>query len=195
MINTIQIAGEKIEFSFLNIPSRPDSTVFKNALHWEVTINNQKFFYSEGIGNFLGVEINLKHYGDFVACLLGSIRERRFDSNWCAAEYRELIFKKSKTGKPFVVIKKDRCEDANFHSRAGRVSFTITQPNIKDVLYAITADADALSETFSDWCDNLGYNDDSIKAKKTWTDCRKNANKLQKAGCNLKNLQEYFQDY
>ena len=45
-------------------------------------------------------------------------------------------------------------------------------PNVKEVLWALLMDADALEYDFDEWCDNLGYDNDSIKAKKIYDLCR-----------------------
>ena len=45
-------------------------------------------------------------------------------------------------------------------------------PDYKSFLYCLYSDSDALNYTgFEDWCDNLGFDSDSIKAKKAYDDC------------------------
>lgn len=44
-------------------------------------------------------------------------------------------------------------------------------PEVADVVYSLAIDADALEYVFSDWCSNLGYDEDSIKAKKIYDAC------------------------
>lgn len=45
------------------------------------------------------------------------------------------------------------------------------RPTVADVLYSLFMDANAADESFSDWCDNFGYSDDSIKALNTYKAC------------------------
>lgn len=45
------------------------------------------------------------------------------------------------------------------------------KPLIADVLSCLISDANAENENFNDWCDNLGYSNDSIKAMKTYKEC------------------------
>lgn len=54
-------------------------------------------------------------------------------------------------------------------------------PKIEDILYCLLSDYDAGSMSFYDFCDNFGYERDSIKALDTHMQCMKNAEKLRKA--------------
>ena len=45
------------------------------------------------------------------------------------------------------------------------------KPSIADVMRALTLDASAINESFSDWCDNYGYEDDSITAFEIYRKC------------------------
>lgn len=45
------------------------------------------------------------------------------------------------------------------------------RPTNADVLHSLTMDANAAEENFSDWCDNLGLSDDSLKALNTYKQC------------------------
>ena len=69
------------------------------------------------------------------------------------------------------------------------------EPKIKDVLYSLASDSDALEYQFSEWCDNLGYDLDSIEAKKIYESCQENGFKLKRLGLDIAELQEFFQDY
>ena len=69
------------------------------------------------------------------------------------------------------------------------------KPNIEDFLYSLTMDSGAINESFYDWCDNYGLDTDSRKALDTYEQCQKTAQKLQKLGFKLSELQEYYQDY
>lgn len=47
------------------------------------------------------------------------------------------------------------------------------KPELALIVYCIFLDSDVLYYTFEDWCANLGYSDDSIKAKAIYDDCIK----------------------
>lgn len=51
-------------------------------------------------------------------------------------------------------------------------------PKLPDVLDCIASDADC-DATFEEWCDAIGYDTDSIKAKKTYDACTKMAIQLR----------------
>ena len=69
------------------------------------------------------------------------------------------------------------------------------KPKLDDVLHALVMDASACEQSFEDWCSELGYSDDSIKALETYRECQKNADKLCKAGINVKAERERLADY
>lgn len=54
------------------------------------------------------------------------------------------------------------------------------KPSVADVLYALFMDASASDYNFSDWCDEYGYSDDSIKALNVYKDCLDTATALRK---------------
>ena len=54
------------------------------------------------------------------------------------------------------------------------------KPTVADVLYSLFNDASAAEYNFSDWCDNYGYSDDSIKALNTYKQCLDVAAALRK---------------
>ncbi len=70
-----------------------------------------------------------------------------------------------------------------------------TKPLIEDVLHALISDASCGSDTFPEFCANLGYDTDSRKALETYLACQENSEKLRKTGLNISKLQEAFQDY
>ena len=46
-------------------------------------------------------------------------------------------------------------------------------PSAASVLYSLCLEAEAESESFQNWCDNFGYNSDSISALNTYQACEK----------------------
>jgi hypothetical protein len=55
-----------------------------------------------------------------------------------------------------------------------------TRPTVADVMYSLFSDASAADENFSDWCDNYGYSDDSIKALNMYKACTEVAKNLRR---------------
>jgi hypothetical protein len=54
----------------------------------------------------------------------------------------------------------------------------IKAPTVSDFLDCLAMDASFADESFDDWCDMLGYSNDSIKAENAHRTCRKNAKDL-----------------
>lgn len=48
---------------------------------------------------------------------------------------------------------------------------TIPGPSLLEVCYSLAMDAQSGQESFSDFCSNFGYEEDSRKAEKTWRAC------------------------
>lgn len=69
------------------------------------------------------------------------------------------------------------------------------KPKLDDVLHSLVMDADACDMSFSEWCSNLGYDEDSRKALDIYIQCQKSADKLRKAGVNIAAERERLQDY
>jgi hypothetical protein len=67
--------------------------------------------------------------------------------------------------------------------------------NIDDVLYSLILDSQAGQGTFEDFCDNFGYNEDSIKHSEIYKACQKTAKKVKTFIPNLEEASELFQDY
>lgn len=54
------------------------------------------------------------------------------------------------------------------------------KPTVADVLHSLFMDASAADYKFSDWCDEYGYSDDSIKALNMYKACLDTATALRK---------------
>ena len=54
----------------------------------------------------------------------------------------------------------------------------ITMPTQASVLYGLVLDSSAGDESLPDWCDNYGYDSDSMKALSIYNACIENAKKL-----------------
>lgn len=68
-------------------------------------------------------------------------------------------------------------------------------PTIKDIIFALYMDSAALNESFTDWCSNYGYSDDSLKALNTYKACCENGQKLRKLKFSQEYLENVFEDY
>lgn len=102
--------------------------------------------------------------------------------------------------------KKDAQKWLNFRPRKEIESFdylvkmlnTNTIPKeikIDDVLYSLVLDSDYGQMSFNDFCDNFGYNYDSIKHLNLHRECTETYKKVQKIGININKAIELFQDY
>lgn len=71
------------------------------------------------------------------------------------------------------------------------------RPNVASVLHAVILDSSALDTSFTYWCADFGYDEDSIKAFNTYNECCENGKKLiSLIGRELFNqLKDALQDY
>lgn len=53
------------------------------------------------------------------------------------------------------------------------------EPRTEEVLSCLLSDASCAQEDFAEWCSNLGYDEDSRKAERTYFACRDIATKLE----------------
>ena len=70
------------------------------------------------------------------------------------------------------------------------------EPEIKDVLYCLVMDYTSASETFEDFCDEFGYDNDSIKSLNIFKACQKNSEKMKRIfGPVLNALHKEYEGY
>ena len=60
----------------------------------------------------------------------------------------------------------------------------VRHPSQSDILYSLASDADAGRMSHFDFCDNFGYDRDSIKGLETYILCQKTLEKLRSIGIN-----------
>lgn len=65
------------------------------------------------------------------------------------------------------------------HMRGHNLPDRPTVPTAADVLYSLILDSSAIEESFANWCDEYGYDSDSIKHLTTYQACCENAKKLR----------------
>lgn len=70
-------------------------------------------------------------------------------------------------------------------------------PTAASVLYCLFSDAEACEMSYQDWCDNFGYDSDSIKALNTYRACEATGHELRKLfDFNTRaKMREILQDY
>jgi hypothetical protein len=70
-------------------------------------------------------------------------------------------------------------------------------PTAASVLYSLVSDSNALYSSFKHWCDDYGYDSDSIKAFDTYRACCEIGEKLAKVftRVQMNELRELLQDY
>jgi len=169
---------DSISMTAERIMERP-GTDFKEAVHWKLTLNSRiTIEYSEGIGHF----INIQHR------LWNKLITENIKKDFLKGNKIQII----QFGGGGLTLKEYR---ELFTSRLDWKTGHITPPAVKDVLFSLTQDADAINYTFENWCSNYGYDSDSRKAEGTYKACIENFQKIRALGFALEDLQEFFQDY
>lgn len=71
------------------------------------------------------------------------------------------------------------------------------EPTLVDVISSVVSDTQcvAFGQTFEDFCDEFGYDEDSRSAERIFNACRDEFFGLNRLGANLDELSELFQDY
>jgi hypothetical protein len=75
------------------------------------------------------------------------------------------------------IVLKYQGKRAQFRFYGGGASKT---PTASDLVWAVATDSTALTESFSEWCADLGYNTDSIKDRSIYKACQRNGERLIK---------------
>ena len=69
------------------------------------------------------------------------------------------------------------------------------KPKLRDLFYSLVIDASANEISFSNWCNEFGYDQVSRKALDIYQACQDNTDKLILLGFDLIKLQKLFEDY
>jgi len=74
---------------------------------------------------------------------------------------------------------------------------TPVTPKIADVMHALVMDAVAIDMSFADWCDNYGYNADSLTALEAYRQCCETGQTLRAwlGPNNVARIRALLQDY
>lgn len=101
---------------------------------------------------------------------------------------------KAATGLPYAVVKESKQDKAVKNVYGQEYAVTPTQAS---VLYCLLLDAESGSMSFDDFCDNFGYDNDSISDFKTYQACMAITKQVQKlfTYSERQQLQELLQDY
>lgn len=68
------------------------------------------------------------------------------------------------------------------------------KPRLEDILHCLFIDSEAMDSCFEVWCDNFGFDNDSIKAQKTYQACVYNGIKLKKSlGSKYYEVKQYIE--
>ena len=156
------------------------------------TILNENFDFSF---NHLGLFINddLSIHDRYIIFIngydfeyfqgIGHREERKFFNE--GKKFKELLYMKPQKTKKNMIFYKENIEQAS-----------IVKPlKIDDVLSCLILDYSLSNDDFDDFCANLGYNEDSIKALEMYNNCRKNAKKLKNIIHDLGDAVEKFNNY
>jgi hypothetical protein len=73
------------------------------------------------------------------------------------------------------IVLKYQGKRAQFRFYGGGASKT---PTASDLVWAVATDSTALTESFSDWCAELGYDTDSVKDRSIYKACQRNGQRL-----------------
>lgn len=70
-------------------------------------------------------------------------------------------------------------------------------PHVAGVLHSLLLDSSSAEQNFHDWCDDFGYDKDSIKAQSTYNACCEILTKMRTffTGTERQAMQEILQDY
>jgi hypothetical protein len=70
-------------------------------------------------------------------------------------------------------------------------------PSAAAVLYSLLSDGEAVNQSFSDWCYDLGYDSDSIKALRVYQQCEETGRELRRLFklTQVQALRNALQDY
>ena len=99
--------------------------------------------------------------------------------------FKELLRKNPKKTKENMILYKENIEKSS-----------IVKPiKIDDILNCLVLDYSVSRDGFDDFCANLGYNEDSVKALEIYNNCRKNAKKLKNIIDDLDNAADKFNNY
>lgn len=98
------------------------------------------------------------------------------DSKWQADHFEIVLTNVPKEGnKPIKTFVTYYSLGIGHRNRLG-----ISKPKLNQVLESLIMERDALEYSFEDWCANLGYDNDSIKAKNTYELCQKQTIEFKK---------------
>lgn len=117
----------------------------------------------------------------------------------CGIGHRESInpLKINKERFNKVINKNPKKDKANLYLYIDELK-AVSKPkplNIDDVLHCLILDTESGNYSFDDFCNNFGYNNDSIKALEIYKACQKNGKKVKTFITDIDKAQELFQDY
>lgn len=160
-----KILGKSFDFSTKHLGLFLNDELWSHD-KWIVTIEGQTFDYSTGIGH------------------------REWDRAKAWGNDGQAEFKRVLNMNP----KKDRENLNHYHAKLQSIS-KVKPLEIDNILYSLVMDAYAGTLSHTDFCDNFGYDPDSIKGLSTYMECQKTLTKLRTFLPNIKEAQELFSEY
>ena len=131
--------------------------LIKDQLKYSIEIGDETFDYSTGLGWLQSTRPN--------------VEREKFKPLGLSGFNKETLIKIARAVKPFGRL---TTNDVEYLSQV-----YIRLPNEKDVLECLYSDADCGALSFSEFCDDLGYDHDSISALNTYMACEKTAKKIR----------------
>lgn len=139
-----------------------------DTINWVILINNQEFSYFQGLGHLKDLK-QVKH--------LNKDQKTRLNLN--RDDQR-------------TIVTKAKGRSMSLYEADSFIPYAVN-PELIDVLHCLFLDSYAHDVSFQDWCDDFGYNNDSISAKKTYDACIDNYFKLKDAlGSQFETIKTYI---
>lgn len=84
-----------------------------------------------------------------------------------------------------------------YHEDWVKAHMRAVEPLVAGLIYSLLSDAEGATDTFGNWCAELGYDDDSIKALNTYRACQEIRDQLHRffAAGQLDTLRALLEDY
>ncbi len=132
-----------------------------DRINWAILVNDQEFSYFQGLGY-----------------LAAKVDKNDSRSLWNGVDLTKLT-KEAKIKACRAVLPYSKRLTVNDFEWTNVLY--VKNPKIEDLLDCLFLDAQSHESSFESWCDELGYDQDSIKAKKTYDLCIEGYFKLKKA--------------
>lgn len=148
--------GVSAEFAFVPFSLSRNASEDRPSLNWKVTIKGGRYHSKEPFT---------------VDYMQGS--------GHCPADKRKWENAAVKARAVALECETGKIAAPRFYPEPRATARKIEPPAFGDVLHSLSLDSEAVEMTFSDWCADFGYSDDSIKAKATFDACNEIGKRLR----------------